>query len=59
MNIIYDEVSYNREREKEKHTQGFLSRYIVLSFSLEPATASSIPSRVSIWLSLSHKSSNL
>lgn len=32
---------------------------MVVSFSLEPATAPSIPSKDDIWLSLSHKSSKL
>jgi len=32
---------------------------MVVSFSLEPATASLMPSREAIWLSLSHRSSSL
>lgn len=40
-------------------TQGFRSRYMVVSFSRELAKADSIPSSDGIWLSFNHKSSNL
>lgn len=54
-----DKMNMDYPKRKENHTHGFRSRYMVVSFSLEPDKAWSMPSRDVIWLSLSHKSSSL